>query len=50
MVIRVQECENNTNACIETISIDELLSNSSDGIIDILKLDIEGAEKQIFFK
>ena len=45
---RVQECENNTNACIETISIDELLSNSPGGIIDILKLDIEGAEKQIF--
>lgn len=45
---RVQECDNHTHECLEAISINEVLSICPGRLIDVLKLDIEGAEKQIF--
>jgi len=46
---QVKESINNENTSkVDTITIDEILELSPEGIIDILKLDIEGAEKEVF--
>lgn len=44
---RVRESES-TEEAIKAITIDDILALSRENIIDILKLDIEGAEKEIF--
>lgn len=36
------------NGLVETITLDEILNMSDHHFIDILKLDIEGAEKEVF--
>jgi len=45
---QVEEINNNRNETIDGITINELLANSGFPHIDILKLDIEGAEKYLF--
>jgi FkbM family methyltransferase len=45
---RVKECKKDSVGSVETISIDDLLKKFPGRGIDILKLDIEGAEKQVF--
>lgn len=44
---QVKEAQSNSKP-IESITVDGLCAYSSDGNIDILKLDIEGAEKEVF--
>ena len=45
---RVEEVEANYNAQLKGLTIDRLLFESQEEIIDILKIDIEGAEREIF--
>lgn len=44
---RVQEAESGEGS-IDTITIEDILNSTSAVFIDILKLDIEGAEKEVF--
>lgn len=45
---RVGETDNKCNNSIEAITVPDLLSMANADYIDILKLDIEGAEKELF--
>jgi len=44
----VRECIDDEQADLEALDIATLLSQSNYGKIDILKIDIEGAEKIVF--
>jgi hypothetical protein len=44
---QVQESECHEGS-MEAITIEDIIESSSTGFIDILKLDIEGAEKEVF--
>ena len=44
----VKESANPTSAGIEAISIETILQREGWPVIDILKIDIEGAEKELF--
>ena len=44
----VTECDSSRKDAIVSFSTSTLLQKSPDGIIDILKLDIEGSEKEVF--
>lgn len=47
---QVEEINNMEKNSLKSITINDILNNSNHTEIDILKLDIEGAEKQIFSK
>lgn len=44
----VEEVPSETTGCIKSITIDDIVKMSEYNTIDILKLDVEGAEKEIF--
>lgn len=44
----VDECDPKTAGCITTVTLDSIISRSPTGIIDILKIDIEGSEWEVF--
>jgi len=46
--MKVRECKENESSCVNAFRIDDLLSKSNFDQIDILKIDIEKAEKVIF--
>lgn len=46
----VKEIKNKTDDLVDGITIDEILNKSGFSLIDILKLDIEGSEVELFSK
>ncbi|QCR22164.1 FkbM family methyltransferase [Pontibacter sp. SGAir0037] len=44
----VEECQQNITGCIETITLNDLVEQYELNEIDLLKMDIEGSEEQIF--
>lgn len=46
----IKEVNPNENYDIESITIDEILTSKKIETIDVLKIDIEGAEKDLFEK
>jgi FkbM family methyltransferase len=45
---KVIECNSPSGVCIEAITIDEIINDFQLKSIDILKIDIEGSEEQVF--
>lgn len=44
----VEECDTKDNNCVEAISINDIVKTFSIKTIDLLKIDIEGSEEQLF--
>ncbi|MGZ3420122.1 MAG: FkbM family methyltransferase [Polyangiales bacterium] len=46
--IRVEECDGAADDTIPALTIDDLIELGGEGRIDLLKLDVEGAEREVF--